>query len=150
MSKWPDLNPRILRRAPACQNFLEREWFTDCRDRRREFELSIRAIPNHGFSAFAREVTQQEDGGYIFRTFSENSWSLALARLRGKVRAGLAQRFLISHEGVQEMPLERLAGRIDREGVVVDGQLLDWSALQELLSPYAGWEFELKIPLEPE
>ena len=142
--------PKDSSSSASLPEFFEREWFTDCRDRRREFELSIRAIPNHGFSAFAREVTQQEDGGYIFRTFSENSWSLALARLRGKVRAGLAQRFLISHEGVQEMPLERLAGRIDREGVVVDGQLLDWSALQELLSPYAGWEFELKIPLEPE
>lgn len=130
--------------------FFEREWFTDCGDKRREFELSVYTIPNHGFSAFAREVTQREDGGYIFRTFSENSWSLALARLRGKVRAGLAQRFLIRHEGVLEMPLERLAGRIDDEGVVVEGQLLDWSALQELLSPYAGWEFELRIPFEPE
>lgn len=130
--------------------FFEHEWFTDCRDQRREFELSIHAIPNHGFSAIAREVTQREDGGYIFRTFSENSWSLALARLRAKVRAGLAQRFLIRHEGEPEMPLERLAGRIDHEGVVVDGQLLDWSALQALLSPYAGWEFELRVPFEPE
>lgn len=136
--------------STSLPEFFEREWFTDCRDQRREFELSIHAIPNHGFSAFAREVTQREDGGYIFRTFSENSWSLALARLRGKVRAGLAQRFLIRHEGELEMPLERLAGRIDREGVVVDGQLMDWSALQELLSPYEGWEFELKIPFEPE
>lgn len=136
--------------STSLPEFFEREWFTDCRDQRREFELSIHAIPNHGFSAFAREVTQREDGGYIFRTFSENSWSLALARLRGKVRAGLAQRFLIRHEGELEMPLERLAGRIDREGVVVDGQLMDWSELQELLSPYEGWEFELKIPFEPE
>ena len=136
--------------SASLPEFFEREWFTDCRDQRREFELSIHAIPNHGFSAFAREVTQREDGGYIFRTFSENSWSLALARLRGKVQAGLAQRFLIRHEGVLEMPFERLVGRIDDEGVVVDGQLLDWSALQELLSPYEGWEFELKIPFEPE
>ena len=136
--------------STSLPEFFEREWFTDCRDQRREFELSIHAIPNHGFSAFAREVTQREDGGYIFRTFSENSWSLALARLRGKVQAGLAQRFLIRHEGELEMPFDRLAGRIDREGVVVDGQLMDWSALQELLSPYEGWEFELKIPFEPE
>ena len=142
--------PKDSSSSTSLPEFFEREWFTDCRDQRREFELSIHAIPNHGFSAFAREVTQREDGGYIFRTFSENSWSLALARLRGKVQAGLAQRFLIRHEGVLEMPLERLAGRIDREGVVVDGQLLDWSALQELLSPYEGWEFELKIPFEPE
>lgn len=51
--------------------FFEREWYTDCRDQRREFELSIHVIPNHGFSAFAREVTQREDGGYIFRTVSQ-------------------------------------------------------------------------------
>ncbi len=131
-------------------DYYERESFTDCTDKRREFELSIYALPNHGFSGFAREVTRRDDGGYVFRTFAEGSLTIALARLRGKVQAGLAQRFLIRHEGVLEMPLERLKGRIDCDGVVVDGQLLDWSALQTLLSTDEGWEFELKIPFEPE
>ena len=85
--------PKNFSSSAGLPEYVEREWFTDCRDQRREIELSIHAIPNHGFSAFAREVTEREDGGYVFRTFSENSWSLALARLRGKVRAGLAQRF---------------------------------------------------------
>jgi hypothetical protein len=130
--------------------YFERESFTDCADKRREFELSIYALANHGFSGFAREVTQRDDGGYVFRSSAEGSLTIALARLRGKVQAGLAQRFLIRHEGVLEMPLERLKGRIDCDGVVVDGQLLDWSALQKLLSAYEGWEFELKIPFESE
>ena len=86
----------------------------------------------------------------MFCSFADGSLTIALARLRGIVRAGLAQRYLIRHDGVLEMPLDRLKGRIDCEGVVVDGQLLDWSALQTLLSSYEGWEFELKIPFEPE
>lgn len=143
-------NPRDSSSKTHGPDYFEREWFTDCRDQRRAFELSVYAVPNHGFSALAHEVTEREDGGYVFRTFSENSLTLALARLRGKVQAGIAQRYLIRHEGVLEMPQERLAGRISREGVVVDGQLLDWAGLQDLLGPYEGWEFELKIPFEPE
>jgi hypothetical protein len=131
-------------------DYFERESFTDCAGKKREFELSITALPNHGFTAFAHEVTTRDDGGYIFRAFATGSLTMALARLRGKVQAGLAQRFLISHEGVLEMPQERLSGRISREGVVVDGQLMDWSALQDFLSAYEGWEFELRIPLETE
>ena len=131
-------------------DYFERESFTDCADKRREFELSIYALPDHGFSGFAHEVTEREDGGYQFRSFAERSLTLALGRLRGAVRAGLAQRYLIRHEGELEMPLDRLKGRIDCDGVVVDGQLLDWPALQRLLSGYEGWEFELKIPFESE
>lgn len=46
------------------------------------------------------------------------------------------------------MPLERLCGRIDLEGIVVDGRLLDWEALRTLLKPYECWDFELHIPFE--
>ncbi len=136
--------------TPRLPDYFERESFTDCADKRREFDLSIHALPGHGFSGFAHEVTEREDGGYQFRSFAEGSLTLALARLRGTVRAGLAQRYLIRHEDVLEMPLDRLKGRIDYDGVVVDGKLLDWSALQSLLSTYEGWDFELKIPFESE
>jgi hypothetical protein len=49
-----------------------------------------------------------------------------------------------------EMPFERIRGRIDAEGVVVDGPLLTWDEFVELLQPYEGWEFGLRIPLEPD
>ncbi len=48
------------------------------------------------------------------------------------------------------MPFERIRGRIDAEGVVVDGQLLTWDEFLELLQPYEVWEFALRIPLEPD
>lgn len=47
-----------------------------------------------------------------------------------------------------EMPFERIRGRIDAEGVVVDGLLLTWYESLELRQPYEGWEFDLRIPLE--
>lgn len=130
--------------------FFARESFTDCAGKRREFDLSIHALPNHGFSGQALEVTKAQHGGYVFRSFAEGSLAIALGRLRGAVRAGIAQRFLIQNGNDREMPFERLCGRIDSEGVVVDGQLLDWAALQRLLSEYEGWDFELRIPFEPD
>ena len=86
----------------------------------------------------------------MFKAFAVASGTMALARLRGKVRQGLAQRFLIKEGSTMEMPFERIRGRFDSEGVVVDGQLLTWEEFQELLQPYEGWEFDLRIPLEPD
>ena len=48
-----------------------------------------------------------------------------------------------------EMPFERLRGRIDSEGVVVDGVLLTWDEFIELIRVSEGFEFDLHIPLEP-
>lgn len=72
--------------------------------------------------------------------------------MRGKVRQGLAQRFLIpSGDGdALEMPFERVRGRVDSRGVVVDGKLLTWREFIGLMTPYEGWEFELRLPLEPD
>ena len=77
-------------------------------------------------------------------------WHWHWPRLRGKVHQGLAQRFLIKHGTTVEMPFERLRGRIDSEGVVVDGQLVNWDDFIELLLTHEGWEFDLRIPLEPD
>ena len=103
-----------------------------------------------GYAAEAREVTTSEHGGYVFKAFAEASGTMALARLRGKVRQGLAQRFLIKDGATIEMPFERIRGRIDSEGVVVDGRLVTWDEFLELLHPYEGWEFDLRIPLDPD
>ena len=76
-------------------DFPSSESFVDCAGARRHFELEVRHLPNHGYAAEAREVTSSEHGGYVFKAFAEASGTMALARLRGKVRQGLAQRFLI-------------------------------------------------------
>lgn len=130
--------------------FSSRESFTDSADRRRAFDLIIHALPNHGFTAIASEVTNARHGGYVFRAFAEGSLVIALGRLRSAVRAGLAQRFLIEQDGALDMPLEKMCGRISAEGLVVDGQLINWKALRALLSQYEGWDFELRIPFEPD
>lgn len=128
--------------------FSAREAFTDCSGVQRHFDIEIHHLPNHGFAADAREVTAGEHGGYVFRAFAEGSMTLALARVRGKVRRGLAQRFLVREGKNLEMPFERVRGRIDSEGVVIDGELLTWDEFIELMQPYEGFEFELHIPLE--
>lgn len=132
------------------QDFPSSESFVDCAGVRRHFELDVRRLPNHGYAAEAREVTTSEHGGYVFKAFAEASGTMALARLRGKVRQGLGQRFLIRDGSTVEMPFERIRGRIDSEGVVVDGRLVTWDEFLDLLRPYEGWEFDLRIPLEPD
>ena len=127
--------------------FSEREPFVDCSGSRRTFDLTVRDVPETGFSGFAHEITAAPHGGYVFRAFASSS-SLALARLRQTVRAGLAQRYLIRDGTHLDLPLERMCGRIDSDGLVVDGELIDWAALRQLLSEYEGWDFELDIPLE--
>jgi len=134
----------------ADPDFPSSESFTDCAGVRRHFELDVRHLPNHGYSAGAREVTTSEQGGYVFKAFAEASGTMAMARLRIKVRQGHAQRFLIMEGSTMEMPFERIRGRIDAEGVVVDGQLLTWDEFLELRQPYEGWEFDLRILLEPD
>lgn len=134
----------------ADPDFPSSESFTDCAGVRRHFELDVRHLHDHGYAAEAREVTTSDHGGYVFKSFAEASGTLAMARLRIKVRQGLAQRFLIKEGSAMQIPLERIRGRIDAEGVVVDGQLLTWDEFLELLQPYEGWEFGLRIPLEPD
>ncbi len=46
------------------------------------------------------------------------------------------------------MPLERVRGRIDSEGVVIDGNLMTWDDFIELMQTHEGFEFELHIPFE--
>lgn len=136
--------------TPPDHDFPSSESFVDCAGVRRHFELDVQQLPNHGYAAEAREVTTSEHGGYVFKAFAEASGTMALARLRGKVRQGLGQRFLIQDGYTVEMPFERIRGRIDSEGVVVDGRLVSWDEFLELLRPYEGWEFDLRIPLEPD
>ena len=136
--------------TPPDQDFPSSESFVDCVGVRRHFELDVRHLPNHGYAAEAREVTTSEHGGYVFKAFAEASRTMALARLRGRVRQGLGQRFLIQDGSTVEMPFERIRGRFDSEGVVVDGRLVTWDEFLDLLRPYEGWEFDLRIPLEPD
>ena len=136
--------------TPLDQDFPSSESFVDCAGVRRHFELDVRHLPNHGYAAEAREVTTSEHGGYVFKAFAEASATMALARLRGRVRQGLGQRFLIQDGSTVEMPFERIRGRFDSEGVVVDGRLVTWDEFLDLLRPYEGWEFDLRIPLEPD
>jgi len=145
MTTGPDTATNGTRRQLV---YSERESFVDCADRRRQFDLTIHDIPGSGFSGHAEEITADGRHGYAFSSLSTASLPLALGRLRVKIRAGLAQRFLIAEDDHLEMPLERLCGRIDREGLVVDGRLLDWEALRSLLEPYEGWDFDLHIPFE--
>ena len=115
-----DSPPKSSRLSPV---FDEQEWFIDCSGARRAFALSIYAVPGAGFSGHAYEVTADDRPGYSFRV-SEAHLPIALGRLRQIIGAGLAQRYLIRNGDQLDMPLDRLCGHIDGDGLVVDGELL--------------------------
>ena len=64
-------------------DFPTSETFTYCASTQRHFEIEVRHLPNHGYSAVAREVTSAEHGDYVSRALTEASATLALAHLRG-------------------------------------------------------------------
>jgi hypothetical protein len=98
---------------------------TDCAGVRRDFEIDVRHLPNHAHAAAAREVTISDSSDYAFRAFAEASATMAMAGLRIKLRQALAQRFLNKEGPAMELAYERIRGRIDAEGIVVDVQLLN-------------------------
>ena len=93
----------------------------------------------------------------ILRTpgFERRLWlaslPLALGRLRQRVQAGIALRYLIDDGGAgPALPFERVRGHIDAGGVVIDGRLIPWNEFSQLLASHEGWEFDLRIPGEPD
>jgi hypothetical protein len=57
----------------------------------------------------------------------------------------LSVRHLVEQDGRLTLTHDRLRGRIDYGGVVVDGIFLTFDQLAELIQRYEGLQFELKI-----
>ena len=111
------------------------ESFVDCAGARRHFELEVRHLPNHGYAAEAREVTSSEHGGYVFKAFAEASSTLALARLRGNGRQGLAQPFLIQGRTAIQNPVERIPCPIQSARAGVQGRPAPRGEFLSILTP---------------
>lgn len=51
----------------------------------------------------------------------------------------------IEEAGTLSLTHDRLRGRIDSEGVVVDGRFLCFDQLAELMQSYEGFQFDLRF-----
>jgi hypothetical protein len=129
--------------SPKQTDFPSSEEFTDFAGRTRKFTLKQYSVPL-GFGVCASEDVEGDDG-YVFRTFSTVDPFQALGELRKRIRKLLSVRHLIEQNGRLSLTHDRLRGRIDYGGVVVDGIFLTFDQLAELLQAYEGFEFDLKI-----
>jgi hypothetical protein len=72
-------------------------------------------------------------------------------QLRGKIRAGLATKYLLAAEGEPTLSHDVLCGYISCDlttggaVLVVDGQPISMSQLERILATHEGWQVELRI-----
>ena len=129
--------------SPRETDFPSSEEFTDFAGRKRKFTLEQFPVPS-GYGVCASEDVEGDDG-YVFRGFSTVGPFQALGDLRKTIRKMLSVRHLVEQDGRMSLTHDRLRGRIDYGGVVVDGVFLPFDRLCELIQPYEGFRFDLKI-----
>ena len=129
--------------SDAAGSFPLREAFVDCRGERREFIIDFSRSDDPRFLT-AVEVTDAE-GRYEFAAMSEPDPHLALGRLRRTIRRGLSTRYLESSGGRLALSHDALKGRIGFGGVAVDGQLVSFADLVELIQTYEGFHVSIQI-----
>ena len=129
--------------SPKQTDFPTSEEFTDFAGRKRKFTLEQFPVPS-GYGVCASEDVEGDDG-YVFRAFSTVDPFHALGDLRKTIRKLLSVRHLVEQDGRLSLTHDRLRGRIDYGGVVVDGIFITFDRLAELLQTYEGFQFDLKI-----
>jgi len=124
-------------------DFPSSEEFTDFAGRPRRSTLEQYPVPL-GYGVCASEDVEGDDG-YVFRPFSAADHFHALGDLRERIRKLLSVRHLVEQDGRLSLTHDRLRGRIEYGGVVVDGIFITFDRLGELLQTYEGFQFDLKI-----
>jgi hypothetical protein len=125
------------------ESFPFTEKYIDCTGTERTFHLSVRSLPV-GFVVEANEVTDAEYG-YEFSEYAEADPYHSLGKLRGKIRKGISQRFLVQRQGETQLAHDELVGVISHLGLVVDGSLVPWADLQRMLTTCEGFPIKIQI-----
>jgi hypothetical protein len=117
--------------------------YIDFAGKKRTFDLELTELP-HGYVCIARESGKDGDG-YQFQSFSRIDPSECLAQLRRKIPKVLSVRHLIQDEGSLQPGHDRLRGRIAYGGVVIDGRLIAFEELVNMMQAYEGFQFDLRF-----
>jgi hypothetical protein len=126
------------------EDFPSRRAYTDCTGQRVEFEIRLRPFRG-GYVLTAHEVTDEREG-YVFEAFAETDPYFALGDLHDKISRHLATRYLAWDRNGKRYPShDTLVGRVSSGGVVVDGEFVPFSELEEMIQTYEGFAFKLEI-----
>lgn len=120
------------------------EEYIDCCGQTIKFQLYLERSFDPGFLLVAQEVTDNEYG-YCFRVFAEANPFDGLGRLRMKIRRGISKKYLIRKGESTYLSHDELSGLITNFGLVVDGELLSWKALRDLLLIKQGCQIDMKL-----
>ena len=117
--------------------------YIDFAGKKRTFDLELTELP-HGYVCIARESGKNGDG-YQFQSFSRIDPLECLSQLRKKIPKLLSVRHLVKEQGSLQPGHDRLRGRIGYGGVVIDGQLITFEELANMIQTYEGFQFDLRF-----
>jgi len=126
------------------ESFPTREEFIDCTGRTRVFELRVNRTASPGYLLAAYELTE-ESSGYEFAVFAEADPFGGFGRLRDKIRRGLARKYLVGPPEQLHMSYDEIAGHVTHEGIIVDGELMQWNLLTDLIRHQEGAQFHFRF-----
>lgn len=92
-------------------------------------------------------VAHEEDRewGYELSACSPNDAYQALGKVRGKIRMALSTKYIDHTNDSLTLTHEKIVGKIAHLGIVVNGQLVDFSELEKILTTYEGFDIEINI-----
>ena len=126
------------------ENFPREEKYIDCSGVERSFEINLKPILVDGYLVNAREINNDEYG-YEFSVYSSASPFEALGRLRNKIRWGLSRKYLSKCQEQITFSHDEVIGKIDGDGIIIDGCLVNWHELESILIGFSGFQIKLQI-----
>lgn len=124
-------------------DFPRTETVDDWRGLPREFAVELHTTDD-GFYLRAQE-TEPQAALYEFAAHAEDSPSLALARLRDKIREGLSTRYSALEDRRRPHSLRTADGKIGFDCVVLNGETIPLAEFGFVLQSYVGWYFSMEI-----
>lgn len=121
------------------------ESFWDFTGKQREFVIQLHAQPRGYFLMATEKRESSLVDGYQFAAHSPTDPYFALGVLRGRIRRGLATRYLVSRNGEVSFSHDTVQGHIGYSGVVIDGVFIPFDQFAYLLQTYEGFQFSLRI-----
>lgn len=88
--------------------------------------------------------SDQKDG-YESEAYSETNPYIALGELKAKIRYRLSVRHISKYKGRMYAIHDYIEGRVGYEGVIFDGEFIDFEEFSDIIQQYEGFRFSLSV-----
>ncbi|MCP4232355.1 MAG: hypothetical protein GY770_02045 [Aestuariibacter sp.] len=107
------------------------------------FVITVRKTLTNGFIVNA--VEENKPYGYEFQTYTPSDPYAALGEIRDKIRKGLSTCYVRKGKHDWELTHDSLRAKISHLGIIVNGQLIQYEQLSEMLKTYEGFNISIEI-----